>query len=230
MKPPSLFETLSSALELDGAALPADAAARAAVARETALFADRRLPTLTLPARETALVGRSAARPPLAGLLALAACLGLAFASQRGRLGTDVVAEDGQRVKGASGVRIFWMHGADVQPFAAGNRLVNGDRILAEVSAHGPSAAYWAAFNGKGELLGAPEAIAASRLDLAAGERKSFEESLMLVGDDEDEVLAVALCPPQTPVPTVGFFKMALLPGRSDSMKFNCEVMKFQLR
>jgi hypothetical protein len=175
---------------------------------------------------------RRSARISIAAGLLLAA--GLAALVLTRPLGLERGGELGLRVKGEGKVWLYWERAGVATAWQPGTALVNGDRVRAEVLAGGaPTTALAVVESGDGRLLSDPAQAWSERLELAAGERKSFTGSVKLVGADDDEHLVVLLCPSATGAAAAALqavFPAASQPARHDLVPKECALESFQLR
>lgn len=146
--------------------------------------------TAVLPLKRGAPLTR---RPATWGVAALLAATLAAFVLLRpfGREGVD---SPELRIKGESKVWLYWERGGVATAWQSDTTLMNGDRVRAEILASVPTTALVLVESGDGRLLSDPAQALSERLELAAGARDTFKDSVKLVGSNEGERLVVVLC------------------------------------
>jgi hypothetical protein len=96
--------------------------------------------------------------------------------------------------KGGASARLYVESDGAVRTWQPGDVVRAGERVSAELSADGPTHAYFTVVDRKGALLVAPERLLTTELDIAAGARGAFERSFALDTDDVGEQALVLAC------------------------------------
>lgn len=133
------------------------------------------------------------------------------------------------QVMGAGDVQVFTEKDGRVQALAPDANLGGGTRVKATVLAVVPSTAFWGVVAADGRLLSDANWIAQNRLDLPAGERRSFNGSLALDGPSEGEALVVVSCPKEAAPDMTAVVRGMVAPKVPDGLQ-SCRFWRFRLR
>ncbi len=96
--------------------------------------------------------------------------------------------------KGAYRISLFYEREGKTKAYNAGEDLKDGDKVGASVISAQPGSAFWLITDDKNHVLSEVNDIAASRLNLKAGELTSFSSSFTLTSPNQGEMLVVILC------------------------------------
>jgi hypothetical protein len=98
------------------------------------------------------------------------------------------------RTKGSFSSWIYVKRSENISLWKEGMSLNNGDRIQIEVLSPDSGVVLWSIKSRDGRLITKPDFMKANAVEIHAGEKKTFDKSIVLNEENDGEVLTVHFC------------------------------------